>query len=71
MTATPATITTELIEHADGRSIAYIDATAIAVFTYQEPDGSYIIDICTRGDISEQTHVLLDGSPLIQQGNLP
>ena len=55
MTLIPATITTELLEHADGRPVAYIDATAVAVFAYQEPDGTYVIDICTRDDIADGT----------------
>ena len=66
MTCTSATITTELIEHEDGRPIAYVDATAVVVFAYQDPGGSYVIDICTRDDTSEQTQVLLDGVPLIK-----
>jgi hypothetical protein len=62
MSVIPATITAELLEHADGRPIAYIDATGLAVFAYQHPDGSYIIDIYTRDDItSRQLHLLLDG----------
>jgi hypothetical protein len=65
MTAIPSTITAELMQHADGRAIAYIDATAIAVFTYQQPDGAYIIDIRTRDDIARgQLRLLLDGQPL-------
>ena len=51
MTLVPATITTELMEHADGRRIAYIDATAVAIFAYQQPNGTYVIDIRTRDDI--------------------
>jgi hypothetical protein len=47
MSPIPATITTELIEHADRRSVAYVDATAVAIFAYQEPDLTYIIEICT------------------------
>jgi hypothetical protein len=61
MTYVPAAITTELLEHADGRSIAYIDATAIVVFAYQQPDGTYVIDICTREDITPgRLRLLLD-----------
>jgi hypothetical protein len=50
MAFVPATITTELMEHADGRPIAYIDATAVAIFVYQQPDHTYVIDIHTRDD---------------------
>ena len=73
MAAVPASITTELLEHADGRPVAYIDATAIAIFAQQQPDGSYVIDICTRDDLAPgRLHLLLDGdlllgiSPLLQ-----
>lgn len=67
MTVVPATITTELLAHADGWPIAYIDATAVAIFAYQQPDGTYVIDICIRDDLVEEgLHVLLDGSPLIR-----
>ena len=65
MTMIPTTITAELIRHADGRAIAYIDATAVAVFTYQQPDGSYVIDIRTRDDIEcGRLRLLFDGQPL-------
>jgi len=61
MTLSPATITTELLEHADGRPVAYIDASAIAVFAYQQPDGSYVVEICTREDITPgRLRLLLD-----------
>jgi hypothetical protein len=61
MSHVPATITTELLEHADGRPVAYIDATAIVVFAYQQPDGTYVIDICTREDITPgRLRLLLD-----------
>jgi hypothetical protein len=67
MIVIPVTITTELIEHADGRPVAYVDATSLAVFAYQKPDGSYVIDISTRDDIPlEQLDVLLDGSSLLR-----
>jgi hypothetical protein len=67
MTFRPATITTELLEHSDGRPVAYVDATAVAVFAYQQPDGSYLVEICTREDITDsRLRVLLDGSPLIR-----
>ena len=67
MTPVPATITTELLEHADGRPIAYIDATAVAVFAYQQPDGTYVIEICTREDITERRlRLLLDGGRLLR-----
>lgn len=75
MTGIPATITTEVMEHADGRPVAYVDATAVAVFAYQEPDGTYVIDICTRVDIApEQLRLLLDGdccSPPCRGSHLP
>ena len=65
MTMIPTTITAELIRHADGRAIAYIDATAVAVFTYQQPNGTYVIDIRTRDDIPRgRLRLLLDGQPL-------
>jgi hypothetical protein len=67
MTSVPATITTELIEHADGRPVAYVDATAVAVFAYQEPDGTYVIEICTRDDIPlGRLDVLVDGNSLLR-----
>jgi hypothetical protein len=66
MTLIPVPITTELIEHADGRPVAYVDATAVVVFAYQEQDGSYVIEICTRDDMpSGRLGLLLDGSPLL------
>lgn len=61
MPAVPAAVTVELIEHADGRPVAYIDATGISVFAHQLPDGTYIVDICTRDRTGEQLRVLLDG----------
>jgi hypothetical protein len=65
MTVVRANITTELLAHADGRPIAYIDASVIAVFAYQERDGTYIMEICTRDDIpSERLHLFLDGNSL-------
>jgi hypothetical protein len=65
MTRIPATITTELLEHADGRPVAYIDATAVAIFAHQQLDGSYVIDIYTRDDITNgRLRLLLDGEPL-------
>lgn len=71
MTSTPATITAEVMEHADGRPVAYVDATGIAVFTCQQRDGTYIVDICTRDQTGEQTCVLLDGRLLAQRSRLP
>ena len=66
MTLVPATITTELMEHADGRPIAYIDATAVAIFAYQQPDGAYVIDICTRDELaSGRLRLLLDGESVV------
>jgi hypothetical protein len=65
MTLIPATITAELLEHADGRPVAYIDATGIAIFACQQPDGTYVIDICTRDDTADgRLRLLLDGQPL-------
>ena len=60
----PVTITTELMEHADGRAIAYTDATNVVVFVYQEPDGTHVVDIHARDDAAgERLRVLLDGAP--------
>ena len=65
MTLVPATITAELLEHADGRPVAYIDATAVAVFACQQPDGTYVIHICTRDDTADgRLRLFLDGQPL-------
>jgi hypothetical protein len=65
MTFIHATITAELLEHADGRPVAYIDATAVAVFACQQPDGTYVIHICTRDDTADgRLRLLLDGQPL-------
>jgi hypothetical protein len=70
MSLVPATITTELMEHADGRPVAYVDATAVAIFTYQQPDGTYVIEICSRDDIVPgRLRVLLDGSPMLRAGD--
>jgi hypothetical protein len=67
MTVVSANITTELLAHTDGRPIAYVDATAVAVFAYQQPDGTYVIEVCIRDDIPEEgLRLLLDGSPLMQ-----
>ena len=67
MTVDSATITTELLTHADGSPIGYIDATAVAVFAYQQPNGTYVIDICSRDDIPEDClRLLFDGSPLMR-----
>jgi hypothetical protein len=66
MTPIPATIATELMEHADGRPIAYIDATAVAIFAYQQPDGTYVVDICTRDELaSGRLRLLLDGESVV------
>jgi hypothetical protein len=66
MTHVPATITAELLDHADGGPVAYIDATGVAVFARQEHDGTYVIDICTRDDTaSGRLQLLLDGQPLL------
>ena len=62
----PVTITAELLEHADGRPVAYIDATGITVFACQQPDGTYVIDICTRDDTATgRLRLFLDGQPLL------
>ena len=38
-----------------------------AVFAYQQPDGTYVIDICTREDITPgRLRLLLDGGPLFR-----
>jgi hypothetical protein len=67
MTVVSANITTELLAHTDGRPIAYVDATAVAVFAYQKPDGTYVVEVCIRDDIPEDgLCLLLDGSPLMQ-----
>jgi hypothetical protein len=68
MTPAPAAITAELMEHADGRPVAYIDATAVAVFTYQQPDGTYVIDIHTRDDTARERLLLLLDSKLLRSG---
>jgi len=66
MTFISATITAELLEHADGRPVAYIDATGVAVFASQQPDGTYVIDICTRDDTATgRLRLLLDGQPIL------
>ena len=65
MTRAFVTITTDLLEHADGRPVAYVNVTIVAVFAYQQPDGTYVIDIHTRDDIpGGQLRLLLDGEPL-------
>jgi hypothetical protein len=67
MTPIRATITAELIEHADGRPIAYIDATGVAIFAYQECDGTYVIEICARDDTAlGRLTMLLDGRALLR-----
>lgn len=61
----PVTITTEVMAAADGRPVAYIDATAVAVFACQEPDGTHVIEIHTRQDIPPgRLRLLLDGQAL-------
>jgi hypothetical protein len=65
-------ITTELLKHTNGRPVAYIDATAVAIFAYQRPDGTYVIDICTREDIAAgRLRLLLDGDLLLPASALP
>jgi hypothetical protein len=57
-----AMITATVMEHTDGRPIAYIDATSVAVFAYQQLDGSYVVAIDTRDDeAADRLHVLIDG----------
>ena len=37
----------------------------VAVFACQQPDGTYVIDICTRDDTADgRLRLLLDGQPL-------
>jgi hypothetical protein len=72
MTVVAAIITTEAMEHADGRPVAYVDATAVAIFAYQEPDGTYVIKIYTRDDIpSRRLSVLLDDRSLLRAPTSP
>jgi hypothetical protein len=62
---TRVTITAELIRDAEGRPVAYIDATAVAVFAYQGPGGALVIDIRTRDDTADgRLCLLLDEQPL-------
>lgn len=62
MNTVPATITAEVIEHADGRPVAYVDATGVAVFVWQEPDGVYVVEIHTRDDTAcGRLQLRLDG----------
>jgi hypothetical protein len=50
------------MKHADGRPVAYINATAVALFACQQPDSTYITHICARADISPgKLRVYLDG----------
>lgn len=64
MNPTPLTVTAEVLRHADGRPIAYIDATAIAIFVQQRPDGSHLISIYTRHDSADdQIQILVDEAP--------
>lgn len=65
MTRASANITTELIAHADGRAVAYIDATSVVIFVYQEDDGSYVISVYTRDDsVDGRLCLRLDGQPI-------
>lgn len=64
MSPVPAVITAEVMRDAGGHPVAYIDATGIAVFTYQQRNGTYIVDINTRDPSSHRMHVLLDGQLL-------
>jgi hypothetical protein len=53
------------MEHADGRPVAYVDAAAVAIFAYQQPDGTDVIDIHTRDDTADgRLRLLLDSKPL-------
>ena len=66
MTLVPATIAVDVMEHADGRPIAYTDATALAMFVYQTPTGLYVVDIHARDDSADgRLRVLLDELPLL------
>ena len=64
MLAISTAVTVELMEHADGRPVVYVDATGIAVFIQRSRDGTYVVDICTRDHTGEQMHVLLDSVPV-------
>jgi hypothetical protein len=64
----PVTATTGLAEHADGRPIACTDATAVAVFVYQDPAGLYVVDIHTRDPVADgRLRILLDQLPLLTE----
>jgi hypothetical protein len=70
MTTLPvaAAITADLLAHADGRPIACTDATAVVVFVYQDPAGTYVIDIHTRDQAADgRLRVLLDQRPLLTE----
>lgn len=67
MVTTPARITTEVFQHSNGHPVAYTDATGVAVFTYQDPDGVYVIDVCTRDGTGEATCIVFDGVPATPQ----
>lgn len=69
MAHAPLTITTEVLEHADGRPIAYVDATAVVVFAHWQPEGACVIEIFTRENIGSVMQVLLDGISLIKRGD--
>lgn len=69
MVTSPARITSEVLQHADGRPIAYTDATGVAVFIYQEGNGTYVIEICTRDNTGSRRCILLDGAPLTPQSD--
>lgn len=71
MKAVPATITAEVMEHADGRPVAYIDATGVVVFVWQEADGSYVVEVHTRDAIAcRRPRLLLDGQLLAEARTL-
>ena len=65
---TRVTITAELMRDAEGCPVAYVDATAVAVFAYQDPGGALVIDIRTRDDTADaRLRLLLDEQPLTRR----
>jgi hypothetical protein len=69
--AIPAPIGTYMIEHTDGRPVAYVDATGLTVFTYQQPDGTYVVEVFTRDNTAAHgLRLSLDGC-LMDTGGVP
>jgi hypothetical protein len=59
---TADTIGAYMMEHADGRPIAYVDAAGLAVYTYQQPDGAYTVEVYTHDDATaDRLRLLVDG----------